>query len=72
MAAPVVNLSADGKTAKGRWDVMVLRADAKGNASIEGGIYENVYVKEDGVWKFACKTVVLDSRQIDTLLAIPI
>jgi anthranilate 1,2-dioxygenase small subunit len=27
---------------------------------------------EDGAWKFARKTVVLDSRQIDTLLAIPI
>jgi 3-phenylpropionate/cinnamic acid dioxygenase small subunit len=27
---------------------------------------------EDGTWKFARKTAVLDSRQIDTLLAIPI
>ncbi len=53
VAAPVVNLSVDGKTAKGRWDVMVLRSDSKGNASIEGGIFENDYVKEDGVWKFA-------------------
>jgi hypothetical protein len=25
-----------------------------------------------GCWKFATKTVVLDSRQVDTLLAIPI
>ena len=28
--------------------------------------------REDGGWKFARKTVILDSRQIDTLLAIPI
>jgi 3-phenylpropionate/cinnamic acid dioxygenase small subunit len=26
----------------------------------------------DAAWKFARKTVILDSRQIDTLLAIPI
>jgi len=26
----------------------------------------------EGIWKFARKDVVLDSRQIDTLLAIPI
>jgi len=53
IAAPVVNLSVDGKTAKGRWDVMILRCDAKGHASVEGGIFENDYVQEDGVWKFA-------------------
>ncbi len=53
IAAPVVNLSVDGRTAKGRWDAMLLHSDAKGNASIEGGIFENGYVKEDGVWKFA-------------------
>jgi hypothetical protein len=29
-------------------------------------------MREAGAWKFARKTVVLDSRQIDTLLAIPL
>ncbi len=53
IAAPVVNLSVDGKTAKGRWDSMRLICDGKGNASIEGGVFENDYVKENGVWKIA-------------------
>jgi hypothetical protein len=52
-ASPVVNLSVDGKTAKGRWDTMVLMGDGKGGASIEGGILENDYVREGGVWKIA-------------------
>jgi hypothetical protein len=50
---PVVNLSADGNTARGRWDSFILLCDAKGNASIRGGIYENDYKKEGGVWKIA-------------------
>ncbi len=53
IAAPVVNLSVDGNTAKARWDSLTLLADSKGNASAEGGIMENDYVKEHGVWKIA-------------------
>ena len=53
IAAPVVNLSVDGNTAKARWDTMTLLSDAKGNASIEGGIFENTYVRDHGVWKIA-------------------
>ena len=53
IAAPVVNLSADGQSAKGRWDGMFLRGDGKGNASLEGGVYENDYVRQGGVWKIA-------------------
>lgn len=53
IATPVVNLSVDGHTAKGRWNAMTLRSDARGNARIEGGVFENDYVKEDGVWKIA-------------------
>jgi hypothetical protein len=53
IAAPIVNLSVDGKTAKGRWDSIRLVCDAKGHASIEGGLFENEYVKENGVWKIA-------------------
>ncbi len=52
-AAPVVNLSIDGTTAKARWDSLSLLADSRGNASAEGGIFENEYVKERGVWKIA-------------------
>jgi anthranilate 1,2-dioxygenase small subunit len=36
------------------------------------GRYVDRLRREDGGWKFREKTVVLDSRQIDTLLAIPI
>lgn len=48
---PVVNLSADGESAKGRWYGFSLLSDDKGNASIQGGVFENEYVREDGKWK---------------------
>jgi hypothetical protein len=48
---PVVNLSADGRTAKGRWYGFFLTADGKGSAAIEGGMLENDYVLQNGAWK---------------------
>src|ERR1700722_3526171 len=36
------------------------------------GRYVDRLVRQGGAWKFARKDVVLDSRQIDTLLAIPL
>ncbi len=36
------------------------------------GRYIDRVVRGDGGWLFARKDVVLDSRQIDTLLAIPL
>ncbi len=48
---PVVNLSVDGKSAKGRWYGFFLMCDSKGNASIEGGVFENEYVQEEHSWK---------------------
>ena len=36
------------------------------------GRYVDRVKRDAGNWKFASKIVVLDSRQIDTLLAIPI
>lgn len=48
---PVVNLSVDGKSAKGRWYGFFLLSDHAGNASIQGGVFENEYVREDGQWK---------------------
>ena len=36
------------------------------------GRYVGRLVRQEGGWKFARKDVVLDSRQIDTLLAIPL
>ena len=48
---PVVNLSVHGESAKGRWYGFSLLSDDKGNASIQGGVFENEYVREDGKWK---------------------
>jgi hypothetical protein len=48
---PIVDLSVDGASAKGRWYGFLLTADGKGAAGIQGGVFENVYVKQDGVWK---------------------
>jgi hypothetical protein len=48
---PVVNLSLDGRSAKGRWYGFFLLCDSKGNAEIEGGVFENRYVKQKSGWK---------------------
>ncbi len=50
---PVVNLSVDGESAKGRWYGLALLSDSKGNASMQGGVYENQYVRERGKWKIS-------------------
>lgn len=50
---PLVNLSADGMSAQGRWLSLAFKGDGKGRAWFEGGLYENDYVREDGVWKIA-------------------
>jgi len=50
---PVVNLSVDGESAMGRWYGFALLCDNQGNASIQGGVYENEYVREDGKWKIS-------------------
>jgi hypothetical protein len=50
---PVVNLSVDGESAKGRWYGFALLSDDKGNASMQGGVYENEYVREGGRWTIA-------------------
>jgi len=50
---PLVNLSADGTSAKGRWSHIAMTGDGKGQAHIIGGIFENDYVLEAGRWKIA-------------------
>jgi hypothetical protein len=52
MVQPIINVSADNRTAKARWrsDVQ-LSADGKGRWG--GGVYENEYVNEKGTWKFS-------------------
>jgi len=51
--SPVITLSPDGRSAKGRWRALIQAGlHGKGSGGDWGeGIYENEYVKEDGVWK---------------------
>jgi anthranilate 1,2-dioxygenase small subunit len=52
---------------------LVVRTMQDGDMTIFGaGHYADRVVRDGEAWKFARKEVVLDSRQIDTLLAIPI
>jgi hypothetical protein len=53
---PVIDVMPDGKTAKGRWRVLAMigrfcDGRTPGQATWAGGIYENTYVKQGGVWK---------------------
>jgi hypothetical protein len=50
---PLVNLSVDGLSAEGRWRGLSFRGDGSGKAWMEGGLYENEYVLENGRWKIA-------------------
>jgi len=50
---PVVNLGADGTTAKARWHELAMLGAYGKDARWKGGIYENDYVKQGGVWKIA-------------------
>ena len=48
---PVITLAADGQSAKGRWHIMAMLGGYGTSASWAGGVYENEYVRENGVWK---------------------
>ncbi len=51
---PVVHLSADGQSAKGRYSEVTMNGQFGGPDSLPGwgiGVMENRYVKENGVWK---------------------
>ncbi|NBB52821.1 nuclear transport factor 2 family protein [Rhizobium sp. CRIBSB] len=58
MMAPVITLSADGETARGRWQELTLRGRMGGTADWSGGMQVNDYVREDGVWKIARMHVI--------------
>ena len=51
MLQPVVTLDPNGKSAKGRWRVLAMLGNFGGSAIWAGGVYENEYVLENGVWK---------------------
>jgi hypothetical protein len=50
---PIVNLSADGRSARARWDGIRFMGDGKGGTRIDGGVYENDYVQNQGRWQIA-------------------
>ena len=60
---PVLNLSADGQTAKGRWHEFRLIGRLGGSARWEQGISENSYAKEAGVWKISRINYYLEIRR---------
>jgi hypothetical protein len=52
---PIVTVAPDGLTAKGRWRLFLMTGvSGSGSGGNWGeGIYENEYVKQDGVWKIS-------------------
>lgn len=50
--APVASLSPDGNSAKARWETWTFHG-AGGHARVEGGVFENEYVRHSGVWKIS-------------------
>jgi hypothetical protein len=49
--APVITLAPDGRSARARWRVLMQDAVYGKEANWGSGVYENEYVKQDGVWK---------------------
>jgi hypothetical protein len=52
---PIVTVASDGQSAKGRWRLFLMTGvSGSGSGGNWGeGVYENEYVKEDGVWKIS-------------------
>jgi hypothetical protein len=53
--AGIIDVNPNGQTAKGRWYSLfhgALHRGGKTRAIVGAGIWENDYVKEDGIWKF--------------------
>jgi anthranilate 1,2-dioxygenase small subunit len=66
-----------GEGSNGEVDIVasfvVIRTMQDGEMSVfAAGRYIDRVVRRDGGWKFLRKDVVLDSRQVDTLLAMPL
>jgi hypothetical protein len=61
----VIDVAPDGKTAKGRWYLLMFQAwpyEGKERSIIGHGVYENEFVKEHGTWKFSKMFMSLDFR----------
>jgi hypothetical protein len=48
---PIIHVAPDGLTANGRWHLFAQEAMHGAYAHWGAGVYENGYVKDDGVWK---------------------
>ena len=57
---PVIHIDEDGETAHGRWRAMMQVGELGGVARLGEAIYENRYIKEDGVWKIAYRSELVD------------
>ena len=53
MLQPIVHVSEDGRTAKARWRALIMAGQLGKSAFWGEGIYENEYVKQNGVWKIS-------------------
>ena len=49
----IIDVAPDGRTAKARWRGMVQLARANQSGQWGDGVYENDYVKQNGVWKIS-------------------
>jgi len=61
----VINVAPDGKTAKGRWYLIMIQAwpvDGVMRSVLGHGVYENEFVKENGQWKFKKMFMSLNFR----------
>jgi anthranilate 1,2-dioxygenase small subunit/terephthalate 1,2-dioxygenase oxygenase component beta subunit len=73
IVAPPLLTGDEGRGARARTGFLVARIMHTGETTLfASGRYEDHVVLDDGVARFAEKVVILDSRLIDTLLAIPL
>lgn len=73
VGVPVVDLDTDG-TVRAQTSFLVARIMQSGETTLfaTGRYRDRIAFAADGLPRFAEKVVILDSRQIDTLLAIPL
>jgi hypothetical protein len=61
----VIDVAPDGRTAKGRWYLLMIQAwpvEGRERSVIGHGVYENEFVKENGRWKFRKMFMSLNFR----------